>query len=184
MWRSGSAADEILWVSIMGRSAWATSRHTPMPTRSPSTFTWVVGRCSSMREPILYHSPGGWRDRLRRTAEHNTVAVDADDSSTMAGPFNWRRGSRASGRLVRGLRRADATEWSVAAQHRGYVKRYGLVHRRVLEGMGRCSFRLIDQLKNGLRATVSFRWSLLVAPELDVVRTADGWVLSADGASC
>jgi hypothetical protein len=75
----------------------------------------------------------------------------------------------------------DATEWSVAAQHHGYVKRHGLVHRRVLEGTGRYSFRLIDQLNNGRRATVGFRWSLLVAPELDVVRTADGWVLSADG---
>lgn len=178
VWRSGSAADEVLWVldhGPLGMGHLAAHAHAD----TLAVYLHLGGRPVLVDAgTYLYHSPGGWRDRLRRTAEHNTVAIGVEDSSVMAGPFNWRRGSQARGRLTR--TRCCASQWSVAAQHRGYVKRYGVVHRRVLEGMDRYSFRLTDQLENG-SAEVNFRWSLLVAPELDVVRTADGWMLLADG---
>jgi hypothetical protein len=96
----------------------------------------------------------------------------------MAGTFNWRRGHRAQGRLVSAA--SSGTEWSVETKHHGHAKRYGIVHRRFLEGLGPRSFRLIDRLERNATA-VPFRWSLLVAPGLDVVSTSGGWLVRGDG---
>jgi heparinase II/III-like protein len=97
----------------------------------------------------------------------------------MAGPFNWRRRNRAEGRLASVI--CSAPNWSVETEHRGYAKRYGVVHRRFLKGLGARSFRLTDCLEGG-SAGVPFRWSLLIAPGLDVVPTTGGWLVRADGA--
>ena len=178
VWRGGSAGDEILWVldnGALGMGRLAAHAHAD----TLAVYLHVGGR------PVLvdagtyqYHSEGGWRDKLRRTAEHNTVAVKAEDSSLMAGPFNWRRGHRAEGRLIAAT--FSASEWSVEAEHRGYAKRFGIVHRRLLEGRGPRSFRLTDRLECG-SAEVAFRWSLLVAPGLDVFPTTGGWLVRRDG---
>jgi hypothetical protein len=122
----------------------------------------------------LYHSVGDWRDRLRRTAEHNTVVVAAEDSSLMVGPFNWKRGRRAAGRLVSVW--STDTGWSVEAEHHGYVRRHGVVHRRTVEGLGARSVRLTDHLA-GRGSGVAFRWSFLFAPGLDAVPSPEGWLL-------
>ena len=39
----------------------------------------------------LYHSGGAWRHRFRGTGLHNTLCLDGQDSSRIAGPFNWSR---------------------------------------------------------------------------------------------
>jgi hypothetical protein len=96
----------------------------------------------------------------------------------MAGPFNWLRGHQAEGRLVRAT--SSDSAWSVATEHRGYAKRYGIVHRRSLEGLRPGSFQLTDRIESG-HANVTFRWSLLIAPGLDVVSTTEGWVVHANG---
>jgi len=178
VWRSGEDADEILWVldhGPLGMGHLAAHAHAD----TLAVYLHVGGRPVFVDAgTYLYHSAGDWRDRLRRTVEHNTVAVAAEDSSIMAGPFNWRRGHRAEGRLVSA--RASAAEWSVETEHRGYAKRYGLVHQRSLEGLGPRSFRITDRLGSG-SAGLTFRWALLVAPGLDVVPTNGGWVIRGDG---
>jgi len=179
IWRSGTAADEILWVldhGALGMGRLAAHAHAD----TLAVYLHVGGRPVLVDAgTYLYHSAGDWRDRLRRTAEHNTVAVQAEDSSRIAGPFNWRRG-RAEGRLVAANSSIAGAGWSVETEHRGYAKRYGIVHRRSLEGLGPRSFRLTDRLEGG-SAEVTFRWSLLVAPGLDVVPKDSEWLIREDG---
>jgi hypothetical protein len=121
----------------------------------------------------LYHSGGHWRDELRGTAVHNTLLVDRADSSTPAGPFNWRRAPRARGLLV-SLTSGDAG-WAAEAEHDGYAGRHGVTHRRSLESLSSRRFRLTDRL-DGDRV-LPVRWSLLVAPELVATPTERGWLI-------
>ena len=72
----------------------------------------------------LYHAGGDERDRFRGTSAHNTLMVERTDQSRISGPFNWSR--HAQSRLLR----SGSTE--VVAQHDGYLRRYGLIHRRAL----------------------------------------------------
>lgn len=118
-----------------------------------------------------YHDAGAWRDHLRGTAAHNTLTVEGADSSVAAGPFSWRRADRAAGRLC--SVDADGDGWSVRAEHDGYVRRYGQVHRRTLARTGPGRYRLSDTLHGDGHARVG--WSLLVAPQLDVDPTERGW---------
>lgn len=74
----------------------------------------------------LYHSGGHWRDEFRGTALHNTLCLDGQNSSLMAGAFNWKR--KANAQQTEWLN--DAQECSVAARHDGYVESHGLLHQR------------------------------------------------------
>ena len=97
------------------------------------------------RHPLLidpgtfsYTSDPVMRDRMRRTANHNTLTVDGASSATPAGPFHWY--SRTDGRLdaARGNARFGWAEGS----HDGYR---GLRHRRsIVQGDG--GWLLIDEL--------------------------------------
>lgn len=178
VWRAGTAADEVLWVldhGVLGMGNLAAHAHAD----TLAVYLHLGGRPVLIDAgTYLYHSDGGWRDRLRRTEEHNTVAVGLQDSSVMVGPFNWRQGARAVGRLVTAT--SSAEQWCVEAEHHGYATRYGIVHRRFLRGFGSRSFRLSDCLEGGT-AGLPFRWSLLVAPGLEVSTTASGWRVRADG---
>jgi hypothetical protein len=56
------------------------------------------------------------------------------------------------------------------------------VHRRSLEGIGPRSFQLTDRLEGGSTGVV-FRWSLLVAPGLELLPTTYGWSVRRDGSA-
>jgi hypothetical protein len=177
-WRSGSGVEEILWVldhGDLGMGRLAAHAHAD----TLAVYLHVGGRPVLVDAgTYLYHSSEDWRDRLRTTAEHNTVALGAEDSSIMAGPFNWRAGHRAEGRLV--AAGSAGSGWCVEAEHAGYVGRFGVVHRRWLEGRDARSFRLRDRLEGG-SGDLAFRWSLLLAPGLEVVPTDTGWMVREDG---
>ncbi|SDS16847.1 Heparinase II/III N-terminus [Friedmanniella luteola] len=180
VWRHGSAAEEVLWVldhAPLGMGHLAAHAHAD----TLAVFLHLGGRPVLVDAgTYLYHSGGDWRDRLRRTAEHNTLAVGGQDSSQIAGPFSWRRGHRAEGQLVSAT--ASGAHWAVDARHEGYRGRYGVVHRRTLEGLGPGSFRLTDRLE-GADERLVVRWSLLLAPGLDAVRTPEGWAVGDGGAT-
>jgi uncharacterized heparinase superfamily protein len=75
---------------------------------------------------FLYHSGGGWRRHFRSTAAHNTLRLQQADASIQAGNFNW--GHKARARLI--AARADADGVAAEAEHDGYVRRFGALHRR------------------------------------------------------
>ena len=75
----------------------------------------------------LYHATHdnaaeGARDALRGASAHNTLTLDGRDQSRIAGPFAWTAHARAR------LLTADAD--AVEAEHDGYRRRLGLIHRR------------------------------------------------------
>lgn len=107
----------------------------------------------------LYHSGGAWRDILRGTSVHNTVAIEGADQSDIAGPFNWSRHAACS--LVA---RSDTF---VTAEHDGYLKKFGVRHRRTLR-WGDGSFAIADKTLGS--GASDLRWSLgfTLAPGIDV----------------
>ncbi len=86
---------------------------------------------------FLYHSGGGDRDRFRGTLAHNTLSIGDEDQSRIAGAFNW--SAHAQARSVE-----SAVAGAVAAEHDGYRRRFGVVHRR-------------DVAVDGLRMTLTDR---------------------------
>jgi uncharacterized heparinase superfamily protein len=76
----------------------------------------------------LYGGDSRWRNYFRSTAAHNTVEVLGRSSSVVAGAFNWSR--RARGRL---LAAHDDENWSIEAQHDGYMASLRARHVRRLK---------------------------------------------------
>jgi hypothetical protein len=70
----------------------------------------------------LYHGDGALRDALRGTAAHNTLTLKGQDQSRILGPFAWGRAARTT--LLR------AADDEAEAEHDGYRRRFGLIHRR------------------------------------------------------
>lgn len=79
----------------------------------------------------LYGSGGVWRSWFRSTPAHNTLNIAGNDQSVMSGPFNWSH--KAAARLVEASAPPD---WSVTGEHDGYLRRFGVVHRRSLRRSG------------------------------------------------
>jgi len=124
----------------------------------------------------LYHSGDAWREYMRSTHAHNTLVLEDLSSSITAGSFNWHHDRRAQGRLVDAR---DGENWSVEAEHDGYVPALGLVHRRSLARLQPGHWQLKDAVEGQRAARAT--WSLVVAPDIDVRDVVDGWVLARDG---
>ena len=122
----------------------------------------------------LYHAGGAVRDRLRGTAVHNTLCLDGVDQSEIAGAFNWRHKARSN------LSRVESAgdEDRIVAEHDGYVRNYGLVHRRTLtidaEGMT-IEDDLVAQ-RHASRPVGSIEIGFLLHPEFSAMQ-ADGIVM-------
>jgi hypothetical protein len=119
---------------------------------------------------FLYHSGGRWRDIFRSTAAHNTLTVEGESSSIVAGPFNWK--SKARARLVAC---STAPLWSVEAAHDGYAARFGVHHHRRMTRSA-SGFDVTDSLIGpGPPRPVAIRF--LLAPELTAVLTGNTWLI-------
>lgn len=117
-----------------------------------------------------------WRSHFRGTAAHNTLAIGGDDSSVIAGKFNW----SAKAEVTVLSTESDGDTWSVEAEHDGYLDTYGYRHRRRVERLGVGLYQITDQLvgDGGVeRVEVGF----LMAPELEVTSATGGWLVSEEG---
>jgi hypothetical protein len=65
-----------------------------------------------------YHSHPQWREYFRSTAAHNTVCVDGQNQSKMAGRFLW--SAKANARLLQF--RSDSRSVTIEAEHDGYLR--------------------------------------------------------------
>jgi hypothetical protein len=115
-----------------------------------------------------YHGAGATRDRFRGTAAHNTLTVAGADQSEIAGPFNWSR--KADCRV---LSLTDAPR-SVEAEHDGYRRRFGCLHRRRVETGGPLKFSVIDRLI-GTGGPWPVSAGFLVAPGTEIRYEGDIW---------
>lgn len=77
----------------------------------------------------LYHSGGEWREHMRSTPAHNTLSIHGESSSRMSGAFNW--SFKATTSLLAYEDNQDGL--MVAAEHDGFLRKYGVRHRRCLE---------------------------------------------------
>jgi hypothetical protein len=104
----------------------------------------------------LYHVGAGLRDALRSTRAHNTLTIAQQDQSRIIGPFAWSHHART--RLIK------ATDEGVEAEHDGYRRRFGLIHRRHVSVNGDAI--LIEDRLLGRANTPHLPWSLgfTVAP--------------------
>jgi hypothetical protein len=105
-----------------------------------------------------YHGDEGLRSAMRGTPSHNTLAVEGQDQSRIIGPFAWSRHARA--RLV-----ASCPE-AVEAEHYGYLRRFGLIHRRRVQVEGHEI--LIEDKLIGSQAPRAFSVGFTVGAEVSV----------------
>lgn len=119
----------------------------------------------------LYHTGGTERDLFRSTAIHNTLTIEDENQSVIAGPFNWSRHARAQ---------VIATDENcVTACHDGYVHRFGLRHIRSIVRKSENAFVIKDSLdgrpvRQNMIATIRY----LVAPGLSVTRADENIIIS------
>jgi hypothetical protein len=99
----------------------------------------------------LYHAGGRDRDLFRSTRAHNTLVLEGADQSRIAGPFNWSRHARSQ--II------ARDERSVTAQHDGYLRTFGLMHRRHIECAADDQILIRDYLLGTPRRT-PLRWSI------------------------
>lgn len=118
----------------------------------------------------LYHAGGAWRDHFRGTLAHNTLTIDATDSSEITGPFNW--GHKAQVTVL--SRNDDPNNWHVEFEHDGYEEAFGVRHRRRLQRTGECTFFITDCL-HGAEGSYPVNVGFLVHPDLAVHERAGVW---------
>jgi hypothetical protein len=114
----------------------------------------------------LYHSGGPWRDRFRETRLHNTLCLDGQGSSRIAGPFNWSRKANCE----RIAWNSTPGETSVCGRHDGYLASHGLLHERRLS-LQDGGFAVFDALvgeSSAGRPRPEVEIGFLVHPDLSV----------------
>lgn len=103
----------------------------------------------------LYHSDRTLRNRFRASAAHNTLTLDGISSSRPSGLFNW--ANKANSLLISFESNPVPR---IVAEHDGYVRQYGIRHRRSVEFDNSSRFTIIDEIpgipKEGRTVTVSF----------------------------
>lgn len=117
-----------------------------------------------------------WRAHFRSTPAHNTLSIAGDDSSVIAGKFNWSAKAEVTLRSVE----TEGETWAVEAEHDGFVDPYGYRHRRRVERLDEGLYQITDQLvgDGGVeRVEIGF----LMAPELEVISHSGGWLVSDEG---
>ncbi len=91
------------------------------------------------------------RDRLRRTMNHNTLALDGRSSSLPAGPFHWR--SQTDARLA-GSGGRGAFGWADGC-HDGYP---GFRHRRIVVHGPHAGWLVIDDVSGAAPTQAQLHW--------------------------
>ena len=91
-----------------------------------------------------YHSNGMWRNYFRGTAAHNTLCVNQENQSFIAGDFLWGKKADVDVSYVKYSSR-DSQKYicQVTGSHNGYADR-GLVHQREVKYDGSHTFEILD----------------------------------------
>jgi hypothetical protein len=111
----------------------------------------------------VYNSAPLWRERFRSSMIHNTLSISRVSSSTTSGPFNW--AAKANARLVSG----SAKTREVVAEHDGYLRQFGVRHRRSVSMSDEGRVAIADELI-GRSDPLPVQISFLINPSLSVRR--------------
>jgi hypothetical protein len=116
----------------------------------------------------VYSSAPFWRERFRSSISHNTLSISGVSSSSTAGSFNW--AAKADARLVSG---SASTTGEVVAEHDGYLKQFGVLHRRSVCMSDEGRITVADELVGGsdpLPVQISFLINPRLSARLDDCR--------------
>lgn len=108
----------------------------------------------------VYNAAPLWRERFRSSMVHNTLSISGVSSSATSGSFNW--AAKADAHLVSD---PTLTTNAVAAEHDGYLKRFGVRHRRRVSMSDRGRITIADELIGG-SGPLPVEISFLVNPRL------------------
>ena len=123
----------------------------------------------------LYHSGGAWRTHFRGTGAHNTLSLESTDSSLMSGNFNWSH--KGSARLT--ASETGERQWRIEAEHDGYLKTFGVVHRRALSVVPDSGFTVEDMLEGGVPHHVEI--GFLLHPALSAIAVKENNLIQKAG---
>jgi hypothetical protein len=110
-----------------------------------------------------YNSAPLWRERFRSSMIHNTLSMSRVSSSSTSGGFNW--AAKANARLVSG----SAKTREVVAEHDGYLRQFGVRHRRSVSMSDDGRVAIADELIGG-SDSLPVQISFLINPHLSVRR--------------
>lgn len=114
-----------------------------------------------------YFSGRETRSALREGLAHNSLVIDGLTPSHAATAFSWK--TSANARLVKA---AHGPAWSVAGEHDGYCKAFGVRHIRCIR-RAETGFFIDDQLVGNTRPLpVTIRF--LCDPRVTIARDGDG----------
>ena len=126
-----------------------------------------------------YHSDAHWRNYFRGSSGHNTITIDGQDQSTIAGPFMWTQ--KAKGRLLH-LGEIDGIQ-QAAGEHDGY-QRLGVNHQREIRfDPGKNELQVIDNLTSKGENLAEIY--LHFAPDINLVQDGDMgyWIATRSNSS-
>jgi Heparinase II/III-like protein/Heparinase II/III N-terminus len=110
----------------------------------------------------VYNSSPLWRERFRSSMMHNTLSISGVSSSTTSGAFNW-----ATKACVRTIADSASKTDEICAEHDGYLKRFGVRHRRRVAKSDQGRVTIADELI-GRSDPLPVRISFLINPRLSV----------------
>lgn len=123
-----------------------------------------------------YHGEPAWRGYFRSTLGHNCLQIGGLDQSESGGPFLWMRHARA--RVLTARQELDGLgEW--VGEHEGYLRRFGVGHRRsVLLHPQEGTVEIHDQVQGReCEARLAFHFGPLVHLVFDEVRAELSWTV-------
>jgi hypothetical protein len=128
-----------------------------------------VGGVEVLAEPgtYCYHGNPEWREFFRSTVAHNTLELMGRAQSVPGGPFLWTEQAKARLLAVDGLdKNSPQARWQ--AEHTGYVRQFGLLHRRtvVLNREARV-LTIQDELLGESEALVPVRLAFHFGPDVE-----------------
>ncbi|WP_315762196.1 heparinase II/III family protein [Sphingomonas sp. Y38-1Y] len=134
----------------------------------------IVVNCGGARSAVV-QVPAALTEGLRTTAAHSTLVLGDSNSTALHGDGTLGKGV-AEVELSR--QESEATS-RIEASHNGYVRRFGLVHRRLLalgnDGRDlRGEDMLLPEGRRRRRDPVPFTIRFHLAPDVEVAPTADG----------
>lgn len=128
---------------------------------------------------FCYHGQPEWRQYFRSTLGHNTLQLDGDDQSVSGGPFLWTRQARSR---VLVADTSDASDGGTAhwcAEHDGYRRTDGAVHRRRVELTGASQeLRVVDEVRGRHGPRRAVRLAFHLGPAISADLTDDRAVLT------
>ncbi len=121
-----------------------------------------------------YYGHPQWRASMRGTRSHSTITIDGQDQSLNVGPFMWSQHAEPI------VRRVDLAGGLVEAEHNGYLRLSGVVHRRWLVAPPDEGILLVVDLVTGRNPhEVRSTWPL--HPDVDVEPISGGQRLIRGG---